>query len=132
MIWFFKRSFSFAEKNSDGFLLSLNIFTHFYPFSLSLLDQILNYKTVGILICKCYACLQTRGGHFICTKDLKAQQICTRPDPIWGTSHCTQYGISRPQVKLKLAILYTIIQTCLDFFFWFMPLLHFVHPPDHS
>lgn len=105
--------FFFVQKNQIA-SYCLWMFYCLYSVSLSLGAQVLNYKKV--LICKCCVCLRMRGGRPFVGKEWKAQQIRARPDSIWGTSPCTQYGISRPQVKLKLAILYTIIQTCLDFF----------------
>lgn len=53
-------------------LLSSNVFTRTYSFSLSLVAQVLNYKTERILICKCYVCMQTRRGHFVCMKRLES------------------------------------------------------------
>lgn len=47
---------------------------------------------------------------------LKQSRSRTRPDSTWGTSCCTRAGMPEPPVKFQLAMLYTIIQTCLDFF----------------
>lgn len=63
-----RKEFQFCWENSDCFLLSLNVFAHLYSFSLSLVAQVLNFKTVRILICKCYVCMQMRRVHFICMK----------------------------------------------------------------